>query len=112
PRRPRRVCHQMSENLHPRADELDDLSALEFVALMHAEDVGAVNAIAAVLDEVARAVEAVAARVGSGGRLHYFGAGTRGLIAALDAAECPATFGVAGDRVGAPPIEDARRSRR
>src|SRR2546430_16191250 len=91
----------MSENLHPRADELDDLSALEFVALMHAEDVSAVDAITPTLGEVARAVEAVADRLGSGGRLHYFGAGTSGLIAALDGAECPAAFGGAGDRVRA-----------
>src|SRR5438093_62092 len=102
----------MSENLHPRADELDDLSALEFVALMHAEDVSAVNAITPALGEVARAVEAVADRLGSGGRLHYFGAGTSGLIAALDAAECPGTFGVAGDRVRAHAVEDAQEDDR
>ena len=30
----------MSENLHPLADELDDLSPRDFVGLMHAEDVG------------------------------------------------------------------------
>src|SRR2546429_1752060 len=83
----------MSENLHPRADELDDLSAFEFVALMHAEDVGAVNAIAAVLDEVARAVEAGAESVGLGGRLPYFRARASGLIAGLRAAEGPAPFG-------------------
>src|SRR5436190_15608482 len=104
----------MSENLHPRADELDDLSAHEFVALMHAEDVSAVDALTPTLGEVARAVEAVADRLGSGGRLHYFGAGTSGLIARLDAAECPATFGVAADLVQAhsadePDQEDDRR---
>src|SRR5438874_7544098 len=102
----------MSENLHPRADELDDLSALEFVALMHAEDVSAVDAITPTLGEVARAVEAVADRLGSGGRLYYFGAGTSGLIAALDAAECPATFGVAGDRVRAHSVGDAQEDDR
>src|SRR5438094_4898281 len=102
----------MSENLHPRADELDDLSALEFVALMHAEDVSAVDAITPTLGEVARAVEAVADRLGSGGRLHFFGAGTSGLIAELDAAECPATFGVAGDRVLAHSVEDTQEDDR
>ena len=102
----------MSENLHPRADELDDLSALEFVGLMHAEDVSAVNAITPRLGEVARAVEAITDRLGSGGRLHYFGAGTSGLIAALDAAECPATFGVAADRVCAHTVEDAQEDDR
>ncbi|TMG22700.1 MAG: N-acetylmuramic acid 6-phosphate etherase [Chloroflexi bacterium] len=102
----------MSENLHPRADEIDDLSALEFVALMHAEDVAALNAITPRLEDVARAVEAVTERLSSGGRLHYFGAGTSGLIAELDAAECPATFGVAGDRVLAHSVEDTQEDDR
>jgi len=102
----------MSENLHPRADELDDLSAREFVGLMHAEDVAALSAITPRLDDVARAVEAVTDRLGSGGRLHYFGAGTSGLIAALDAAECPTTFGVDGDRVRAHAVEDTQEDDR
>ena len=84
----------MSENVHPRADELDGLSVREFLTVMHAEDLEAVRAVAPALEATSRAVEEVARRLGAGGRLHYFGAGTSGLIAALDAAECPATFGV------------------
>jgi N-acetylmuramic acid 6-phosphate etherase len=55
----------------------------------------------AALDRIAQAVEQIAARLHSGGRLHYFGAGTSGRLAALDAAECPATFGVPVDLVQA-----------
>ena len=84
----------MSENLHPRADDLDDLTPRDLVGLMHEGDVEAVQAIAGRLDEIAHAVEEVAARLHAGGRLHYFGAGTSGLIARMDAAECPDTFGV------------------
>ena len=91
----------MSEDLHPRADELDDLTAYELLALMHAEDHNAVSAIAPELERIAEAVEAIADRLRSGGRLHYFGAGTSGLIAAMDASECPATFGVPADLVQA-----------
>src|SRR5881409_3491534 len=91
----------MSEEVHARADELDEMSVLDFVAVMHAEDRNAVDAITSQLGSIARAVEAVADRLRSGGRLHYFGAGTSGLIAAMDAAECPATFGVAPDTVQA-----------
>src|SRR6266568_9155837 len=81
---------------------------------MHAEDVEAVRSIAPELDVIARAVDEIAARLRGGGRLHYFGAGTSGLIARLDAAECPATFGVAADLVQAhsadePEQEDDRR---
>jgi len=104
----------MSEDLHPRADELDNLTALDFVELMHAEDLAAVEAIRPQLRQVARAVEEITTRLGAGGRLHYFGAGTSGLVARLDAAECPATFGVAADLVQAhsadePDQEDDRR---
>ena len=84
----------MSEQVHPRADELDAMSSLDLVRLMHAEDRGAVAAIEPHLEDVARAVNAIVERVRAGGRIHYFGAGTSGLIAAMDAAECPATFGV------------------
>ena len=84
----------MSEDVHPRADELDGLSAAELVQVMHGEDLRAVEAIGPHLDQVGRAVEAIADRLKAGGRLHYFGAGTSGLVAAMDAAECPATFGV------------------
>lgn len=98
----------MSENLHPRADELDDLSTFDFVELMHSEDVDAVNSVRAQLRQVAHAIDAVAARLREGGRLHYFGAGTSGLIAELDAAECPATFGVPADRVQAHAVGDAQ----
>lgn len=102
----------MSESLHPRADELDELSALEFLEVMHAEDAVAVAALRPQLPNIARAVEKIAERLQAGGRLHYFGVGSSGLIAELDAAECPATFGVANDVVQAhsalEPQEDDR----
>jgi N-acetylmuramic acid 6-phosphate etherase len=53
------------------------------------------------MDQIARSVDEITDRLRSGGRLHYFGAGTSGRLAALDAAECPATFGVPADLVQA-----------
>jgi N-acetylmuramic acid 6-phosphate etherase len=91
----------MSESVHPRADELESFTTLELVELMHAEELRAHEAIHPQLAGIARAVDAIAERLRSGGRLHYFGAGTSGRIAALDAAECPATFGIASDLVQA-----------
>jgi N-acetylmuramic acid 6-phosphate etherase len=84
----------VSEGTHPRADEIDGLDTLELLQLMHAEDRSAVAAVTAQLAAIAVAVDAVAARLQAGGRLHYFGAGTSGRLGALDAAECPPTFGV------------------
>jgi N-acetylmuramic acid 6-phosphate etherase len=84
----------VSEEVHPRADELDAMSSLQLVSLMHGEDARALRALEPQLENIARAVDVIAERIRAGGRMHYFGAGTSGLIAAMDAFECPATFGV------------------
>ena len=93
----------MSESVHPRADELDGLSTLQLLELMNHEDAGAVAAIEPALPAIAQAVDQIAARLKAGGRLHYFGAGSSGLIAALDAYECPFTFGIEPEMVQAHP---------
>ncbi|HUM02222.1 MAG TPA: N-acetylmuramic acid 6-phosphate etherase [Thermoanaerobaculia bacterium] len=49
--------------------------------------------VAAALPDIARAVDAIAARLDGGGRWFYTGAGTSGRLGALDAAEIPPTFG-------------------
>jgi N-acetylmuramic acid 6-phosphate etherase len=84
----------MSEEVHPRADELDALSTLELLEVMHAEDRRAIEAVRARLPMIAGAIDQIVDRLRSGGHLHYFGAGTSGRLAALDAAECSATFGI------------------
>ena len=89
------------EQVHERADEVHRLDVAELLALMSAEDRSVAAAVAAHLAEVDRAVEGIAARIRSGGRLHYFGAGSSGRLAAVDALECPGTFGVAPDLVSA-----------
>jgi len=84
----------VSESPHPRADELSRLSTRELMALLQAEDRVAVDAVGEHLDRVAEAVDAIATRLRAGGHLHYFGAGTSGRLAALDAVECAPTFGL------------------
>lgn len=91
----------MSEGVHPRAEELDVLTTMELLELMHAEDLHALDVVGSQLGPIGRAIDAITERIRSGGRLHYFGAGTSGRIAALDAAECPATFGIPADLVQA-----------
>jgi len=71
---------------------LDTLSTEEALAVMNSADSAAVAAVAAERSNVARAVELVAASLGAGGRLIYFGAGTSGRLGVLDASECPPTF--------------------
>lgn len=81
-----------TERRNPASEGIDSLSALEIVRLMNAEDAGVAAAVGRVTDEIARAVEVVAARLRAGGRLIYLGAGTSGRLGVLDAAECPPTF--------------------
>lgn len=59
------------------------------------------RAVGRELPAMARAVEAIVRSLRSGGRLIYVGAGTSGRLAALDAAECPPTFGISPRRVQA-----------
>lgn len=91
----------LTEQANPRSANLDQLSALEIVQLMNAEDATVAAAVQAALPQIATAVEAIAARLLAGGRLIYAGAGTSGRLGVLDAAECVPTFGVTPDVVQA-----------
>src|ERR1051326_2793904 len=92
--RGRRGDAAVSEEVHPQAGRLDALSTREVLELMQREDRRAVDAVAEHLDEIAAAVDAIASRLRAGGTLHYFGAGTSGRLAELDAIELGPTFGV------------------
>jgi N-acetylmuramic acid 6-phosphate etherase len=94
--------HERStEAANPATRDLDLLPVLEQARLMNAEDHRVPEAVAAALPAVATAVARVAEALGRGGRLFYVGAGTSGRIAALDAAECPPTFGTDPEMVQA-----------
>jgi N-acetylmuramic acid 6-phosphate etherase len=88
-----------TERLHPLAERIERLSTQTFLRAMHAEDLHAVRAVGRALPDLEKAAEAATASLRAGGRLIYVGAGTSGRLAALDAAECPPTFGVSPSRV-------------
>jgi N-acetylmuramic acid 6-phosphate etherase len=71
---------------------LDTLSALEIARVINHEDHKVAVAVKSALPQIAKAIDAIADAIRSGGRLIYVGAGTSGRLAALDAAECPPTF--------------------
>ena len=73
--------------------DLDRLSALEIITLMNREDAKISRAVRKTLPAIAAAIELIRDRLACGGRLIYVGTGTSGRIGALDAAECPPTFG-------------------
>lgn len=81
-----------TEAANPASADLDRLSTLELVRLINSEDAKIADAIAAEADNIADAVDVIAARLAAGGRLLYLGAGTSGRLGVLDASECPPTF--------------------
>jgi len=88
-----------TENRNQASVRLDRSSALEIVTLMNREDATVAQAVSAVLENVATAVEWAAQAVLCGGRIIYAGAGTSGRLGLLDASECPPTFGVSDSQV-------------
>lgn len=87
----------LTERRNPRSTEVDRLPTGEILTLMNDEDATVALAVRATIPQIARAVDELAARIGRGGRLVLFGAGTSGRLAALDAAEWPPTFGTPPD---------------
>jgi N-acetylmuramic acid 6-phosphate etherase len=77
------------------ANELDRLSALEIATRMNRADARVSRAVREALPQIAEAIEVIRERLSRGGRLIYVGSGTSGRIGALDASECPPTFGTA-----------------
>ncbi|TAJ21184.1 MAG: N-acetylmuramic acid 6-phosphate etherase [Planctomycetota bacterium] len=85
-------AHLPTEQANPASARLDELDTLAAVDVFAAEDRRAVEAVAAARASIAAAVDLVAERLRSGGRLFYCGAGTSGRLGVLDAAELPPTF--------------------
>lgn len=88
-----------TEAFRPDLADIDRLPTLEIARLMNGEDAKVAGAVAARLPEIAAAIDAVAQRMGRGGRLVYAGAGTAGRLGVLDASECPPTFNTDPSRV-------------
>jgi N-acetylmuramic acid 6-phosphate etherase len=83
-----------TEQRNPRTLDIDVLPTLDVLRLLNAEDETVPGAVERVLGTVALVVDEAADRVRRGGRVHYFGAGSSGRIAVLDATELVPTFGM------------------
>lgn len=84
-----------TETRNEASSDLDTMTSLEIVTLMNSEDSKIAAAVKAQLPEIAKAVDLCVDSLEKGGRIIYIGAGTSGRLGAIDAAECPPTFGVA-----------------
>lgn len=86
-----------TERRNPRTTRIDELDSLGILRLINAEDATIATQVGRALDPLAQAVDLAVERIQRGGRVHYFGAGTSGRLALLDAAELVPTFSVAAD---------------
>ena len=83
-----------TEGRNPNTMNIDKVSTLEAMRLMNEENKRVPEAIDTQLEQIAAAVDIIAAAMEKGGHLIYVGAGTSGRLGVVDASECPPTFGV------------------
>lgn len=88
-----------TERRNPASERLDELPLADVLRLINEADATVPAAVAAVLPRIGEAVEAGVRALTSGGRIHYFGAGTSGRVAFADAAELRPTFALRPDQV-------------
>jgi N-acetylmuramic acid 6-phosphate etherase len=91
---PMNLATLLTESRNPLTEHIDELPTLDMLRVINNEDAKVAQAVAAVLPEIAKAVDEIASRVNDGGRVFYIGAGTSGRLGVLDASECPPTFSV------------------
>jgi N-acetylmuramic acid 6-phosphate etherase len=88
-----------TEGRNTATTHLDTLDTIGVLQLINAEDAIVPGAVAAALPQLAEAVDLAVSSLRAGGRLHYFGAGSSGRYAILDAAEIPPTYGYPPGRI-------------
>jgi N-acetylmuramic acid 6-phosphate etherase len=80
-------------------EHLEKMSIRELITNINQEDQTVPLAVKKALPQIETLVTEIVAKMKSGGRLFYIGAGTSGRLGILDASECPPTFGVPFDLV-------------
>jgi len=83
----------LTEQRNPDSMDLDSVPTESALRLINAQDKLVPLAVEREIPYIAEAVELIVHALKNGGRLLYFGAGTSGRLGAIDAAECPPTFG-------------------
>ncbi|MGC4039403.1 MAG: N-acetylmuramic acid 6-phosphate etherase [Flavobacterium sp.] len=80
-------------------EHLEQMSVADLLSNINKEDKTVPIAVEKALPQIERLVSQIVAKMKSGGRLFYIGAGTSGRLGIVDASECPPTFGVPFDLV-------------
>ena len=89
----------LTEQPNPASSAIDQLPVEEALRIINAQDRLVAQAVQQEIPAIARAVEAIVARLSAGGRLFYIGAGTSGRLGVLDASEISPTFSAPPDMV-------------
>jgi N-acetylmuramic acid 6-phosphate etherase len=84
---------RLTEQRNPRSRRIDQLSTIEIVDLINAEDRMIAVAVGEEREAIARCIDLVVETFRKGGSLFYVGAGTSGRLGVLDASEMPPTYG-------------------
>jgi N-acetylmuramic acid 6-phosphate etherase len=95
----RTLPNLLTETRNPASAEIDALPTLDMLRVINAADREVAVSVEREIPNIARAVDDIAERLESGGRLFYLGAGTSGRLGVLDASECPPTFNTPPDLV-------------
>jgi N-acetylmuramic acid 6-phosphate etherase len=90
-----------TERPNPRSRALDRLGPAAIARLMNRADHDVIRAVGRAAPAIGRAVTAIVARLDTGGRLIFVGAGTSGRLGVIEAAECPPTFNTSPGQVQA-----------
>jgi len=118
---PARRVDSPTEQRNPRTLDIDTLPTLPLLERINDEDSLVAPAVRSALPLLAGVVDEACRRLRAGGQVHYFGSGTSGRLAFLDAAELIPTFGLpagtvvahmaGGERALVQPVEDAEDDR-
>jgi N-acetylmuramic acid 6-phosphate etherase len=84
----------LTETNNPTSADIDTRTTREILQIINSEDRKVIDAVAAEMDSITAAVDAIYARMKEGGRLIYVGAGTSGRLGVVDASEMPPTYSV------------------
>ena len=92
PRQHEATVSAPTEERHSGSHALDSMPTLKLLQTLNDEDSRVAPAVLQILPELAVAVDLAVERIRAGGTVHYFGAGTSGRLAVIDAAELLPTF--------------------
>jgi N-acetylmuramic acid 6-phosphate etherase len=75
-------------------NHLEKMNVLELLTYINVEDKTVPEAVAKIIPQLEKLIDAIVDKMIAGGRLFYVGAGTSGRLGILDASEIPPTFGM------------------